>query len=227
MKTWINILVGLLFLCRSGHAQGFVNLDFASAQLSGHGAGDFVPITNAIPGWTGYLGNNQQPQALYNALGTGSAEIAILGTNYSFASSLVIPDNAYTVVLQAGLGDGGSVSTAIAQPALIPLTAKSILFEASLNPSEWQVSVAGQNIPVFQVSTIGTAFAIYQGNISAFAGQVNELRFTALSLAGPTVNLYLDAISFSPIAVPEPGGLALAALGTLLLGFRRWRKSSK
>jgi hypothetical protein len=27
--------------------------------------------------------------------------------------------------------------------------------------------------------------------------------------------------------VPEPSDLALAALGGLLLGFRRWRKSSK
>ena len=34
----------------------------------------------------------------------------------------------------------------------------------------------------------------------------------------------LDNIQFSTTAVPEPGALALAALGTLLLGCRRWKK---
>jgi hypothetical protein len=36
-----------------------------------------------------------------------------------------------------------------------------------------------------------------------------------------------NASSVGSTWVPEPGGLALAALGTLLLGFRRWRMFRK
>jgi len=108
---------------------------------------------------------------------------------------------------------------------LIPSTANSILFEASLPyATGWQVSIAGQNIPVTQISTINSNFGVYAGNISAFAGQVDNLEFTALSGAGPTVNLYLDSISFSPSPVPEPNSLGLFALGGLVMAYRQWRR---
>jgi hypothetical protein len=36
----------------------------------------------------------------------------------------------------------------------------------------------------------------------------------------------LDNIQFSPVPVPEPSEFALAALGAVFPGFRRWRNSS-
>jgi hypothetical protein len=201
------ICVAVLFaILREASGQEFVNLNFYEANLSAYGAGgSFVPATNAIPGWTGYLGSNQETSVLYNNLTIGEAAIAIIGTNDPDAAYFVIPCNNYTVVLQAG-----EVSSSIAQTALIPATAKTILFQASWPyASGWQVTVAGQSIPVSQLSTFGSDFAVYAGDISAFAGQTDALEFTALAGSGPPVNLYLDAISFSTSAVPEPSSLSL------------------
>ena len=218
MKNRLTILFALSLLVQCSYAQGFVNIDFGSANIpNSTPSGSFVSMSNAIPGWTGYLGSVQQTTVLYNSLATGSAVLAILATNSPVGG--VIPGNIYNVVLQAG---STSLSAAIAQTAVIPSYANSIFFTASLPyAAGWQVTIAGQNIPVTEVSTVGNGFAIFGGDISAFAGQQDELRFTALFGAGPTVNLYLDSISFSTSIVPEPGVFALVALGGLLLGYRR------
>jgi hypothetical protein len=62
-----------------------------------------VSITDAIPGWTAYYGNNLQTAVLYDSLAIGSVNLAILDANVSFAGFL-IPGNENTVVLQAGGG---------------------------------------------------------------------------------------------------------------------------
>src|ERR1017187_9728955 len=104
MKTQIALVTLLTTGIWSAFSQGFVNLDFNSAQLSDYGAGPtFVPISNAIPGWTGYLGTNQQTTVLYNAISLGLANLSLIGTNnpnYPYLSP--IPGNNYTVWLQAG-----------------------------------------------------------------------------------------------------------------------------
>lgn len=223
MKIRISILPLLLVLYGRGQAQGFLNLDFNSANIpSGTQAGDFVPISDAIPDWTAYFGTSQQTSILYDSLATGSQEIAILSSN----SPGAIPGNNYTVVIQATGGSAGP-STSLAQTALIPSTANSIFFTASLPYSAgWQVTIDGQVISVTEISAVGDN-AVYAGNVSAFAGQVDQLEFTALSGAGPSVNLYLDSISFSPTLVPEPNMLGLSALGGLFLAWRYRQMFSK
>jgi hypothetical protein len=220
VKFWIGNLLAFFVLCQSGLAQGFMNLDFASANLSAYGTGGgFVPATDAIPDWTIFVGGIQQTSVLYNNLTVGEAAIAILGKNSSVGQ--VIPGNNYTVVLQASLEDTAS----IAQTGLIPNTAESIFFTASSPYSSgWQMMVAGQNVPVFQVSSVTSGVYVYEGNISAFAGQTDELEFTALAGGNNPVNMYLDSISFSPSPVPEPSALGLSALGGLFLVWRRWQK---
>jgi hypothetical protein len=209
-------------------AQSFVNLDFNSAYIPfGTPSGSTVAASDAIPGWTGYLGVNQQTSVLYDTLALGSAEIAILDSNSQVPG---IPGNSYTVVLQAGYGGTGvgNLSASIAQTASIPSTAKTILFEASLPYSAgWQVTIAGQNIPVTEISSINSGLGVYAGNVSAYAGQLDTLEFTALSGTGSTVNLFLDSISFSNSAIPEPSEFALFTAGALSFGFWRWRKSPR
>ncbi len=184
-----------------------------------------VPVSEAIPNWTGCFGNSQETSALYDSVDTGSAAIAILDAN-SLVPGL-IPGNIYTVVLQVGGSSGGYVSASISQTALIPQTAKSILFDASVPfAAGWQVTIDGQNVPVSQISIINVNFAVYAGNVSAYAGQVDNLQFSALSGAGPTVNLYLDAISFSSSSVPEPSVCGLLILGSLIFCLRRRHNSS-
>jgi MYXO-CTERM domain-containing protein len=132
----------------------------------------------------------------------------------------VIPGNSYTVILQASIEDTAS----IAQTALIPDTAESIFFTASSPYSSgWQVTVAGQIIPVFQVSNVASGIYVYEGNILAFAGQTDELQFTALAGGGSPVNMELDNIQFSSSPVPEPSALGLAVLGGLFFARRRWQ----
>jgi hypothetical protein len=85
------------------------------------------------------------------------------------------------------------------------------------------VSLGGQNLSYFALSN-GPNYTLYGGNIpSAFAGKSEQLMFSALE----GENFWeIDDIQFSSSPVPEPSELALAALGTLLLGFRRWTKLS-
>ena len=86
-----------------------------------------------------------------------------------------------------------------------------------------QATFNGQPID-FLVTGSTANYTIYSADISAYAGQTGQLLFTL----PPNVDgdyAILDNIQFSTTAVPEPGPFALAALGTLLLGFRRWRSA--
>lgn len=196
-----------------------MNLDFAQANLSGYTAGVYVPIANAIPGWTGYIGTNQQTTVLYNDLAIGSAVLSLLDTNY-ISPAAIIPGSSDMVVIQAGFP---SKPASIAQSAMIPATAKSILFAANYPyGSGWQVTIAGKIIPVTQVSAINSNYAFFEGDISTYAGHVDELRFTALYVSSPGGSLFLDSIQFSATPIPEPSSVALAALGGAWFILRRW-----
>jgi hypothetical protein len=229
MKTKIVTIVLLLTAARFGFSQGFMNLDFNSASIpNGTPANSFVPISSAIPGWTGYLGNNQQTSVLYNSGTIGSAAIDILDANNLGG---VIPGNNYTVVLQAGNdgGNGGApnATASIAQTAMIPSTAESIVFTASFPlAAGWQITLKGQPIVVSQIGTVGSYYGVYAGNVSAYAGQVDQLEFTALYGADGAENMSLDNIQFSSSPVPEPNSFGLFALGGLFIAFCHLRKSS-
>ncbi len=216
-------MLELAALCDNGLAQGFVNLDFASANISpGTQPNSLVTASAALPGWSVYVGSSQRRTVLYNALDLGTAMVALLGPGSPDSG---IPGSAYTPVLQAGEGFSGPVSADIAQTGLIPVGTKSLLFEAS-SPYQagWQITVAGQVIPVSQGPQIGAASYEYVGDISVYAGQNAELRFTALAAVGSFVSMYLDSISFSPNPAPEPGTCALLLCGAALLGINRWQR---
>ena len=68
------------------NAQGtFQNLDFESSVIVPIQGGppDQVQFAPAIPGWVGYLGTNQQTQALHNNYNLGSAVIGVLGPGWT------------------------------------------------------------------------------------------------------------------------------------------------
>ena len=59
----------------------FQNLDFEGAHLPVIPAGQFggfVPVGDALPGWTVFVGTNQQSQVLQNNFSLGSAVAGIL-----------------------------------------------------------------------------------------------------------------------------------------------------
>ena len=199
--TAVSILV---FVCRlNGHSQGtFVNLDFESPVLPLIGDGfSQVPITNALPGWTGYINGNAVDRVLYNNISLGGSSVSLLDSLSPFPALVPIQGN-YSVYLAAGAGIG--------QTGQIPNGAASLVF-LSKPFSAFNVSFGGQLISMLQSGTSGNNI-IMAGDISRFAGQTGELLFAGGGL--------FDDIQFSNQPIPEPNMLGLFGLGALLFAWR-------
>jgi hypothetical protein len=136
-------------------------------------------------------------------------------------------------VLQSGAGSGGNgapnTTASIAQTAMIPSSAESIVFTASFpdRGAGWQITINGQPILVSQIGTISSYYAVFAGNVAAYAGHLDQLEFTALYTTTEANNLYLDNIQFSASPVPEPNSSGLFALGGMFLAWWQWRKSPR
>jgi hypothetical protein len=208
-------VVSFVFL-RNATGQGFVNLDFEDAVIVPDPSSSYYPFavyaSDAIPGWTAYIGTAVQSDIIYNELSLGAPTVAIFGTN-GVPPAL---DGAYSIDLYGGSGPSTGVS--ISQTELVPADAASIFFIATGGDGPLLVSLGGQNIAFSAIST-GPNHTLYGGNIpSALAGQSEQLTFLAL----PGVNNYweIDDIQFSPSSVPEPSVFGLLALGGLFFRFR-------
>ena len=214
MKFVSAILVSTLLLAgrQLGFSQStFVDLDFEHPILPLiPDAFGRVAITNAMPGWTGYIGGIQITKVIYNTVGIGSSEIDFQGPG----SLEPILQGNYTV----GMGPGGQgLTTAIGQIGTLPSNAMSMSFYIQPG-SLFAVTFAGQQIPLTAIGSTSNA-TIMGGDISAFAGQTGQLLFQG---GGE-----LDNIQFSPNAIPERSSFALLGTGALLLGFFRRRNSSR
>jgi hypothetical protein len=223
MKTYLLtfFLLGATCVALSVQAQGFVNLDFESANPSGYSPNsDNVPIGSALPGWSGFYGNNQINQVWYDAISTGGQMISVVDTNIGFSFFFPIQGK-YSVYLFGG----DSLSSTISQTALVPVGTTTLLFDAYNSGTPFIVTLGGQTVSMTPLQTFSN-YTLYGADISSFAGQVATLSFTEPIAANtPPSVLKLDNIQFSTTAVPEPSVFALTALGSLLLGFRRWRNS--
>jgi len=220
-----QVLLVVVAAC-SAFAQGtFQNLDFESANLEAIPAGQyggFVPISNAFPGWTGYIGTNQVGQVIQNNYSIGSPSIDILGPFWSVGYGII--SGQYNALLQAGTySDRPPADAALAQVGQVPITARSIQIKEF--GSQFILSLAGQTIPLVQMGS-GTNYVLYTGDVSMFAGQTVELRLTAHGTPDFRFPVdFVDDIEFSSVSIPEPSILALSALGTLLLTWRFLRRT--
>lgn len=229
MRRWIVCSIALFLICTSGlwAQSAFQNLDFESANVAPIPAGQYgglVPITNAIPFWTGYLGTNQWTQVLQNNLTLGQASIGLYGP---VSPAGVILQGQYTVVLQAGFNpfDGlqSFVGASLAQVGLVPANANSILLDVVTWGTNFTLSFAGQGISLSPVGS-GPNYTVYGGNIAPFSGQAGELKLTILpTVDDPENSAFVDAISFSTQPIPEPSALSLllAGITALILWHRR------
>src|SRR5260221_9482909 len=79
----------------------FQNLDYESATVPVLPPNQFsvLPISLGLPGWSAFLGTNQQNEVYLNGLSLGSSEVSILGPNIS--PSLII-EGKFTALLTAG-----------------------------------------------------------------------------------------------------------------------------
>lgn len=219
MKNITALFISLLAVGPSGFGQGFINLDFESANIPSGSGGGYVAASDAIPGWVAYKEGVAVDPIVYNALSLGVPEISIHDSSdpYGYYFGGVIAGN-YTVVLQPSF-PGGIRSAAIGQTGLIPADAQSLILYAN---GPISVSFAAQFVPL-DILGSGSNYTIYGGNIGAYAGQSGELRFTANAISPSGWGTALDNIQFSAAAIPEPSAVSLLGLGLLALGWHRWR----
>jgi hypothetical protein len=201
-------------------AQPFQNLDFESANVSDlpPDYSEFVSTADGLPGWSAYIGTNQLTQIGHNWITLGDANVGILGPQYLFDTQPL--EGNYTAILQPGVFNSQGLSASIAQTGFIPASAKSLQFLAFLGyANDLAVTVAGQSIPVVPLGS-----GSFGCDVSAFAGSTAELRFTIADTHGNDEN-FLDAITFSTEAVPEPSGLSLVVVGVACLAF--WHRARR
>jgi hypothetical protein len=196
-------------------AQGtFQDLDFESANIvpiPGHPFA--VTVANALPGWIVDYGNVQQSQIYYNALSLGATQVTLDANGYGGIPGPILDGN-FSAVLQAG-----PTSVSISQTGQIPSGTQSLLFDwaeftSAMPPT---VLIGNDSLALFPVGN-GPSSLIYGANVSAWAGQTEQLTFNVPAGFGSFV---IDDISFSTGAVPEPSALALAGIGGVLIALYR------
>ena len=221
-----NLVIGLL-LAGSGQcfSQGFMNLNFESANIpNGTSPGSNIPIGYGLPGWTAYFvsstATNQTTQVAYDGISTGGNVISVIDSNALGFSPI---QGKYSAFLFGG-GNGPLYSSTISQTGLVPAATESILFDGYESFASFIVTLGGQTINMTPLQTFSN-YTLYGGNIPpSLAGEVETLSFTEPPATGTQPSLFeLDNIQFSTSPVPEPGTLALCALGGLSLVWR-WRK---
>jgi len=214
------------------YGQGaFQNLDFESSLIPpDQPSGTFVSPGVAFPGWLAYIGTNQADFIFYNNITLSAANISVLTTNYDPIPAL---EGTFSAFLQGSLVDwnrNGLVpwEVSLRQTGLLPVTAQSLTFMSGPTTpmSSISVTLAGQELALILFQTT-PGYTVYGADVSAFAGQLAELRFTARAFYPPPpssegMNLWLlDSINFSDQPIPEPGTISLMGLGILILSLRR------
>lgn len=225
IRLFLSLFLALLIGKMESMAQGtFQNPDFESPitplvpVAPGSSA---VPASNAVPGWTVYLGTDQQSLVLYNDFYLGTAVVALEGPGNPYGPAL---QGNYSVLLQAGayLQSGNYVAASISQSSLVPDSAESLRFR--VQGSDFSLAFNGQVLPLVNLGS-GPGYDLYGADVSALEGQSGNFQFSALSLPSNRFNwVYLDDITFSDQPIPEPGMFGLFALGALLFAWRLGQK---
>jgi hypothetical protein len=217
----------------AAHAQGtFQNLDFEATSIpSSQPSSDYsdpstwVTASAALPGWSAFLGTNQLPTVLYNSVTSGSASVSLMRVGDSLEPTL---EETFSAVLLGGItyvppGYFVQENASLSQTGLVPADAQSIHFKSRLmSGNTIEVSLGGQSLFLVPLR-VTAAYTLYGADVSAFAGQTTELRFTSIIRDGQFNHWMLDSIQFSPQSIPEPGGAVLVGLGTAVIFWRTRR----
>jgi hypothetical protein len=218
----IHLFVAL-WLVSAARGASFQNLDFESVILPlvpNDPMYQRVPIANALPFWTAYVGLNQETLILNNNYFLDSTGIGLQAPGGPFIFGPI--EGTYTAFLEAGYQLLSHplirADSALAQVGDVPADARSFLFKARA-VGDFEVTFGGQHIDLVQLAP-GPNYTLYGGDVSAFAGMTTELRITAFAGASQLHGINMDALMFSPQSIPEPATMGLLILGAGLLGVR-------
>lgn len=205
----------------------FQNLGFENTTLTVFVTNPWGPYytTNAtIPGWDwsphGTFGfGDPNTNVAFNGMALDAPAVTLHGTN-SFLPAI---RGSYSILLQGGTTAGGLVygntnGASVFQTGQIPADSLSLIY---LGSGAVRVSFNGQTLPGIAVGSTANS-TIWGADISGYAGQSGELRFTAPWLSTGM----LDSILFSPTAIPEPSVLALSGIFVLCL-FRMMKRPNR
>jgi hypothetical protein len=229
--TAIFTMLFLLGGIQAGVAQGFVNLDFESANIpSGTAINSSISVTDALPGWTASFSSPTtgiiiDSMVNYDSFSEGGPIISVNDTNLDL-SGFGPTSGKYSVYLFSG-NQGNTLYTAsISQTGLVPGGTESLQFQVGIGTSPFTVSLGGETINVVPLQTF-SAYTLYGGDVSSFADEGEPLTFTETfpTMGSPPGMLSLDNIIFSASPVPEPGTGGLILCGAVLFGLKRWRKA--
>ncbi len=212
----VALFVGVVVyssLKMTAHAQGTLeNPRFENPGLPLSPNNYFVPTAAAIPGWTAYVGGVPVSSIVYNDVNLGAPAFSLHGMD----SPLKPIQGNYSVILQGSKIFGGS-SAAVGQTRPIPSTSMSLRFYGSM---DMEVTFNGNPLSLILLNK-ELNYDNLVADISMFAGQTGEIRFTSNLSASHL--LYLDNIRLSTLPIPEPGALTLLAFGLFGLGWRAHR----
>ena len=219
---WAKLVAVLALPCMASwqaFPQGtFINMDFEHPILPLVPEFNKVPTSAAIPGWSAFNTASGADRVYYNDRAIESASVSL----YDVSSTMYQPLAGTYSVLLLPSRSGPQWGGAVGQTGQVPASANSVFFLTSLSGS-LDVSFGGQSLYEVPIRTYAT-YRVVAADISPFAGQLGELKFSASFPGGGGL---LDNISFSTQVVPEPGTLALLSLGGIVFGIAVLRKSSR
>ena len=233
MKTCMAIVCALGLALPSAFAATFQNLDFDSATTNitlslppDQGVG-YGPASDLLPGWQLFQGTDPVSLVGYDLYPISFRVASLYDANSQGFPAPV--SGRYSLGLYPGYNDNAPFEYqpfSLVQTGDIGANVQSIRFINYGGPFELRVN--GTLIPLsyeYQVAgtNLDTRLANVTGDVTAFAGQTVQLKFTTVDVAGSVVN-GLDVIELSTQAAPEPGETALFLLGLCLMGYEFGRR---
>ena len=201
-------------------AQGFINLNFEGADLSG------LVLNNPPAGWLAWAdgapGWSSSVSSLDLSLYYVSPHVGI-NPWYLLLDRQGGSEGRFAMSMKNGVSDPQDprspwTHTYLTQTALVPVDSRSLSLWA-----EGRFAVHMNGTPLNVVSLGGN---LWGADVTSWAGTVSELRIFNISPQsdlGDEIVVTLDDIQFSTTVVPEPSTLALMGLAGLSALFAAWR----
>lgn len=227
MKAAACVAAVLWSVAMSASAQDFVNLDFDEAQLPVPTPA-ILPWSEGAPGW-GHSDGDSTGYVYFNFSHLGYSQYYVLESTPFGSSS---GPNAFGMrsgtfheqeprgdFVQAFLSQTGTLGRGVTSVSLLT---SSAFFELTLNGQAIDMRPEGLDpaSPTYPEDVL-TYVGEWTGDVSAFAGQVVDLRITDLLPPDDFSALVVDEIQFLPVSEASPAGLFGLGLLTLLLAARR------